>query len=657
MPNRRWSVLLFTAVICASLGCGSGPTTTVRNQPAPPSTASVSIAFKAVPASPIFVSTTPSLAAVVTNDPLNAGVDWKVAPCQSQDCGSLSALHTASGQPVMYTPPANLTTNSLSVKILAFATADRSKNLIAPITIVAFSTALKGTYVLQTSGLDVDIITGTQDVAQFAGVVVLDGSGGVTAGEQTYTNTSRSVSDTITGGSYFIGSDGRGTLTLNTADPNIGQAGIETFNIVVLSPTQAFIVKNDPINAPIPSNETGTGTMDLQTSVNPLSQGYAFVVVGTDLATSVSVGGTSPSAVGGVLNIDSPNTISGAGSVADQDLPAVPALKPSAPISGTVSGPDAFGAVKFRLSTTLSPTPMLFTGYIIDASHIKLIETDVDAVNLTGASASGVAVGQGVTTGTFVNPTQFAGNYVFGMAGQDAGLVPSSSSLTSAGTFTAQAGNLTSGFNEAYFGDLFVGLVDQFQAPCLLDKNGSGRLDCHLTYTVNGAGPEYIFYQTGNGNPALVLDADSNSQGSGVAIGAAYQVSTPASFNGDYGMRFTQYTGGSQIDLTGQFNASGPAQILAGTVDANTSYVNPGPDGVTGTFMPGSSPNVLRGSLTDSAGFLVPNTSGAVNVDLFFIDPNHGFLIETDLNDPVLQGISVAFGSFATRIPLCQGCP
>jgi len=629
----------------------------VRNQPAPPSPASVSIAFKAVPPSSIFVSTTPSLAAVVTNDPLNAGVDWKVAPCQNQDCGSLSALHTASGQPVMYKPPANLTTNSLSVKILAFATADRSKNVIAPITILAFSNALKGTYVLQTSGLDVDIITGTQDVAQFAGVVVLDGSGGVTAGEQTYTNTSRSVSDTITGGSYFIGSDGRGTLTLNTADPNIGQAGIETFNIVVLSPTQAFIVKNDPINAPIPSNETGTGTMDLQTSVNPLSQGYAFVVVGTDLATSVSVGGTSPIAEGGVLNIDSPNTISGAGSVADQDLPAVPAIKPSAPISGTVSGPDAFGAVKFRLSTTLSPTPMLFTGYIVDASHIKLIETDVDAVNFTGASASGVAVGQGAATGTFVNPTQFAGNYVFGMVGQDAGFVPSSSSLTSAGTFTAQAGNLTSGFNEAYFGDLFVNLVDQFQAPCLLDKNGSGRLDCHLTYKVNGAGPEYIFYQTGNGNPSLVLDADSNSQGSGVAIGAAYQVSTPAAFNGDYGMRFTQYTLGSQMDLTGQFNASGLAQILAGTVDANTSYVNPGPDGVTGTFMPGSSPNVLRGSLTDSGGFLVPNTSGAVNVDFYFIDPNHGFLIETDLNDPVLQGVSVAFGSFATRLPLCQGCP
>jgi hypothetical protein len=522
-------------------------------------------------------------------------------------------------------------------------------------TINAVSNGLKGTYVLATSGLDVDIITGVQDVAQFAGVVVLDGNGGVTGGEQTYTNTSRSVSDTVTGGSYFIGADGRGTLTLNTADPNIGQAGIETFNIVVLSPTQAFILKNDPINAPIPSNETGTGTMDLQTSVSPLSQGYAFVVAGTDLASTVALGGTSPIAVGGVLNIDSPNKISGAGSIADEDLPAVPTLTLSAPISGTVSGPDAFGAVKFSLHTSLSPTPMLFTGYMVDGSHIKLIESDVDAVHSRGASASGVAMGQGSATGTFVNQQLFAGNYVFGMVGQDAGLVPSSSSLTSAGTFTAQAGNLTSGFNEVYFGNLFVPLVDQFQAPCLLDKNGTGRLDCHLTYKVNGAGPEYIFYQTGNGNPPLVLDADSSSLASGVGIGAAYQVSTPASFNGDYGVRLTQYFSGSQIDLTGQFNVSGPA--LAGNLDLNDSYVNPGPDGLTGTFMPGPSPNVLRGSVTDSGGFLVPNASGDINVDFYFIDPNHGFLIETDLADPVLQGISVAFGSFATRTPLCQGCP
>jgi hypothetical protein len=67
---------------------------------------------------------------------------------------------------------------------------------------------------------------------QRAGVVVLDGNGGITSGEQTVnfvdpnTFLLSSASDPISGGSYFVGPDGRGTLTINTADVNIGQQGV-----------------------------------------------------------------------------------------------------------------------------------------------------------------------------------------------------------------------------------------------------------------------------------------------------------------------------------------------------------------------------------------------------------------------------------------------
>lgn len=664
MLIRKWSALLLAGIISALVGC-AGPTTTVQNQPAPPPSAPpVSIAFSAAPPSSIFIGSKPSLTAIVTNDPLNAGVDWTVAPCANPDCGALSAPHTSSGQPVTYTPPTNLTQTSVAVKILAFASADHSKNVVAKITIETFSSVLKGRYVLQTSGLDIDPITGIEDVAHFAGVVVLDGNGGVTSGEQTYTNTSRSVSDPITSGSYFVGADGRGTLTLNTANPNLGQAGVETFDLVVLSSSQALILKNDPLNSLTQSNQSATGTMDLQTSANPPSQGYAFVVTGTDIASTVSFGATSPIGVGGVLNIDSPNSISGAGSIADQDLPALPQLTLNAAISGTVSNPDAFGAVQFTLSASFSPTSILFTGYIVDGNHIKLIETDVDSVNATGAASSGVAVGQGAATGTFKSTAAFAGNYIFGILGQDTSgsinFTPSASTLTSAGSFTATTtAALTSGFNEAFFGGLFVNLVDQFNGSCTLDIQGTGRLDCPVTYTVNGAGPEYIFYQVGNGNPPLVLDLDSNQLGgAGVGAGFAYLVSAPVSFNGDYGMILTQTSFGAEADFSGQIKVNGSAQTLAGTLDPNVGFVNPGPTGVTGSFAASSHPNIFSGTLDNSDGFLVPNALGTgIGVDYYFIDSGHGFLLETDLNDPTLQGASVAFGYFAARTPLCQGCP
>ena len=192
----------------------------------------------------------------------------------------------------------------------------------------AFGSILKGTYVIQTVGAD------ALGAYQFAGVVVLDGNGLVTSGEQTINtidpNASalKSFSDPITGGSYFIGPDGRGTLTLNAANQNIGQLGVELFSLVVLNNSQALIAKFDDPNLQPPSFETSQGTMDLQTSVVAPSGGYAFVMNGTDVAS------LAPTAFGGVMNIDSPNTISGAGSVSDQDLGG--GLFPSTSLSGTV---------------------------------------------------------------------------------------------------------------------------------------------------------------------------------------------------------------------------------------------------------------------------------------------------------------------------------
>jgi hypothetical protein len=145
-----------------------------------------------------------------------------------------------------------------------------------------------------------------------------------------------------------------------------------------------------------------------------------------------------------------------------------------------------------------------------------------------------------------------------------------------------------------------------------------------------------------------------------VGAGFAYPISaTRVSFNGDYGVRLTQATFGSEVDFVGQFNATGPAQTLAGTLDVNTGFVNPGPTLITGAFKPGSHANVLSGTLSNNPDqFLLSNASGAgINVDYYLIDSSHGFLIETDLNDPINTSASVAFGYFAARTPVCKGCP
>jgi len=80
-----------------------------------------------------------------------------------------------------------------------------------------------------------------------------------------------------------------------------------------------------------------------------------------------------------------------------------------------------------------------FTGYIVDGSHIQLIETDAaaGAASPFGLTA-GPAIGQGTATGTFTGNASFTGTKVFGIPGVDlsnSNLAPST--LTSAGLFTA----------------------------------------------------------------------------------------------------------------------------------------------------------------------------------------------------------------------------
>ena len=264
MLTRSQILTLFAAVLVAVLtGCG-GSTTNVQNPP-PPASTNVSIAFQPVPVQTISLNTATTITAVVNDDSSNAGVDWSLLCQTGSNCGTLSPLHTASGAAASYAPPPVISGNSQTFAIEAFATADHNTNVVTSITVTGFAGNLKGTYVFETLGSDAN------GPFQLAGAIVLDGNGRITSGEQTHSDYLLTVSDPITGGSYYISPDGRGTLTLNTANPNIGQLGVENLSLVIISSSQAFITTLDDPNLQ-PSFETSSGTLDLQTSTLPLRQ-------------------------------------------------------------------------------------------------------------------------------------------------------------------------------------------------------------------------------------------------------------------------------------------------------------------------------------------------------------------------------------------------
>jgi len=654
---RRGVLLVMTAAVFAGLSGCSSNNSKVQN-PTAPLTSTVSIAFQPAPAPSLLVNTSTSLTAVVSNDSSNSGVDWSLSCLNAGNCGTLSAPHTASGQANTYAPSPSLSGNSQAVNIVAYATADHSQNVVAPITITAFGSNLKGTYVLQAQGVDA-----SSNPYQYAGVIVLDGNGGILSGEQTInffdpnTNINALVSkaDVVMGGTYFLGPDGRGTISISTNNQDLGNNGVESFSFVFLSSSQALITA-------LPTSTllfSATGTMDLQTSTAAPAAGYAFVVSGTDFSSG------SPTSIGGVFNIDSPNTISGKGSVADQNLSGTVTAQKK--LSGIISNPDSFGAVTLNLAvpTFTSTTAFQFTGYIVDATHIKLIESDNPLGSFGAGCTSGLAIGQGAATGSFTSDASFSGTYVFGVLGEDlTAFTPAS--FTSAGVFTADgSGNLANGFTDTLLqangiqGTAGTQISAAFRGTYAVDVTGTGRLRSTFVNFVPAPKPdfqpEFYFYLTGNGNPALVLDGGDISGAfnyPNLGAGTAYpQAPAPVTFGGKYGFSLTQQNGGEN-EGTGVITADPTSGTLSGSLDANlaassAALANP----FTGTIAPPDSTGRFAGTFNGQVFEFSPFA-----VDYYIIDPSHGFFVETDLVNATAASGVVSFGYYAARTPVCATC-
>jgi hypothetical protein len=629
LQSRTFLGLLLTLTASLALAaCGGGSTFNVHNPPPPPPS-NLSIAFQSTPVNSLLINATTDLIAVVQNDASNDGVDWSVTCQNPNDCGSLNTYHSASGETVTYTPPQTLSGNSQAVNVVAFAEADHTKNVLAVITVKAFGSVLNGTYVFETRGSDAN-----RQPFQLTGAVVLDGNGEITSGQQTLNYVSGSLTTPIAqGGSYFAGPDGRGTMSLKTTNQS-GDPVTENFSLVVLSNSHVLLAESQ-LDAP----QTSTGSMDLQTSIAAPIGGFAFVASGTDSA------GT-PAAVGGVLNIDSPGAISGKGSLADQDYNNTLTTCPSPKgISGTVSQPSPLGVVTFALFGAPCLGSVQFTGYIIDATHIKLIESDNSGAS--GFSTAGPAISQGASAGTF-SLASFAGSYVWGVQGEDlASFEPSS--LTSVGVLTADgSGNLTDGFTDTFM-ILSAGkgspaqAAGQFAGTYTIDSKGIGRVRTSLTQFNSPVPfkPQLVFYLTGNGNPVLVLDAGGeNLNYPSLGTGIAYSQTPPLSFTGEYAVSFTQQNGG-EGDGTGQVVAD--AGTLSGIVDDSGSGFGVVLNGTFGAL----------DSFGRTAGTF-PSPAGATAVEFYLIDPGHAFFVETDLINP--GSGQVGLGYFMERTPVCAGC-
>jgi len=526
------------------------------------------------------------LIADVSNDPTGSGVDWTVT-CGSADCGSLVPPHTDSGSPTMYTAPAAPPAGN-TVTITATATADKNQDASTPpITITASippNSLLTGNFVFSLTGRDAN-----QSFYSLSGTIVGDGNGNITSGEADGLDSSNGGITNLSG-SYSIGRDGRGQITLNLLNtnnfPSFGVINVMT-GVPAVTVSVTFVTPKHALLSETDSFGTGVGTLDFQDpnalaafqNGAPLNGTYAIALSGTEVATP-----SNRFFLASALTVQfsaAMVTVTETGAVGDQsdngvvtaDAPATAGV--GAQIGGLTA--DLFGRFFDQGAIDLGPNRLNLSAYLIDANHFVI--------------------------------NDFRDNFVFGgyMV-----LEPPAPAISGTYAFAEAGATASPGFVPQVAGGVFtcgaVGTLDvtpssgtptvnhAVTAACLAPASGRGLI------TISGAAAtgisEFAAYPTIDEGLRLIEIDGSGPAGAGVALQQI--VSDPigaSAFNGKYASNLLASTAKGLEALVGQIASDGTS-ALSGVADVNSfdfgTTENP-PVAPTGTPSPNAT---LSGSFT-----------------------------------------------------------
>ena len=551
----------------------------------------VSISYTSPPPSSLQTGAQASIIAMVVNDTSNAGVDWSVTcGSGSTSCGTFSLTHTVSGGATTFTAPLTSPSGG-SITITATATAtDKSSSPATAVATVAINSAgraglLVGQYAFSLSGAD------TKGFYASVGSVILDGNGNVKSGEQDFADTAGVHPASTLTGTYLIGNDGRGTMTLTSTDTAVGVNGVETFDFAVVSSEQALVVEFD-------TSATSSGSLVLQTpssfSQMAVTGGYSFTLSGVDLTKP----GTSMD-LGGVLSADGKGNFTGVA----EDVNDGGTVSSATP-AGSYTVPDAYGRGTATLGTTAT-----YAYYVVDSGAFRLLETD------TGGLTVGSAFSQG-TTPTFT-VASLSGPYAFTAQGKSG-----RGALAIGGLLSFDGkGNVTSGTA------LDVNKAGTISSPgnptgtYTVASNGRGTVTLS---PATGGVAQFALYLTASQGP-LMLELDSGLTSAGAAQSQASAI-TAATFKGSYAGLLDLQPASGENDSEAEVSSDG-VSVLTGTADLNSSGA-PAPlasgTGLTGSFTANSNGR-FTGSLTLA-------TTPATNLSEMFYVVNGSTVLFTDLD-------------------------
>ena len=513
--------------------------------------------------------------------------------------------------------------NCLVLPIIGFALAvlagcgSNSTTVVPPPRGGFTNSNLKGNYVFSFSGTD----TEHQTFFAMAGIFTADGHGGISSGTIDINDYANSSPVQVAVGStsgYSITADGRGRGTLVTN--NAGTIGID---FALTSSSHGMIIRFD-------SSGTGSGTLDLQDSTVTQANltSYVFAMSGVDAATDNPLSSVGAFSLNGTTNI-SPG-------LQDFNFDANSSGFSNLTLTGSLTLGSGGPGTAILTNNSNNPTysSLQFDVFAIDATHLKLIETD------------GAAILEG---DAFTQQTTLASGQkrlVYTLGGLDSSKFP-----FSAGGYVNYDGSSAIGpigLEDMNDSASTGGKIQQsLTVSGTLTTAGGGRYLLSVAGFYNGAAGgtsgtySFVGYPfSAGGNVGILL---MENDGSGVTAGTAFVQSaqTFGSAQG-YSLNLTGANNGGEVDDIAEFTAGSGGTLSNGIIDENDQNVpngdvlafkqDLGPGG-TYTF---DSPATGRGVLS------YPSTNATFigTLNLFYYVANSSTVIFIDA-DSTQAGVGV----------------
>jgi hypothetical protein len=492
--------------------------------------------------------------------------------------------------------------------------------------------SLNGTYSFVTNG---EVFTGTV-VTPLArvGSFTANGNGGITGGvEDVNSAGAASLAIPITGGSYTVTGDGRGTLTLNLNSPS-GATSVN-FGIVLTSNSDGLMIDETSTNT---QASTGSGNFVLQTggpfTVASAAGPYVFDFSGLDdTGAPDSIVGEF-NASGGVIT---------AGVQDENDNGNIPATPTPVSFTGVLAADslDPNGAAD--LSTfgrgVASLNGINYVFYLVGGNRIRFLSTS------GGEMLAGDAVAQNNTIPA--NTAALNTSFVFIVSGASG-----NGGVTRIGRFTANGGSVTNVILDTNNGGVFHltggsgggGAVTA--ASITLDAVNPGRGVVTFKDPSLGVPFTFVFYLS-SASSAVIQDVSQGNQGAtDVADGSlAAQTGGPFSssnISGTYALNWSglslQNGAEDEEDFVAQAKISSLSLTGAGDIFQFQNGVIPDIV-VGGTITAGGDGTGSGGQRNTMSVNLTKNGSSTVNFVVYVANPGLAFFANNQGTTRVVAGI------------------